>query len=350
MKVIQPFPASAHLCATLEQQARDVVYYQPAWLNLIAQVYGYSVNILTTTNTSGEISGFLPVCTLRSPITGKRLVALPFSDHCPLLAEDGTSAQELVDQALRLAGEQKARYLELRAGNHPVLAEHADLAESTLYARWLLPLHADPDVVWDGLSKSVKQMIKKSQRMGVTVRQVEKREEMAHYYRLHLQTRSKKHGMPTQPRRFFFGLWDAFAASGALQVLLAEHEGNVIAGMLLLASGSTIRDAYSASDASALWAAPNNLLMWQAITWGCTHGYKTLDMGRTARDNEGLMSFKRRWGATKEPLPYYYYPGVDGLASTSEQSWKFRLLTNCWRQLPLHVAGPLGGSLYKHLG
>jgi hypothetical protein len=334
----------------LEQQARDVVYYQPAWMNLIAQTYGYSINTLTTTNTNGAMTGFLPVCTLHSPITGKRMVALPFSDHCPLLAEDRASAQNLVDQALCLAGEQKARYLELRTGNHLVLAERGDLAESPLYVRWLLPLQADPDVLWDGLSKSVKQMIKKSQKMGVMVRLVEKREEMAHYYRLHLHTRSKKHGMPAQPQRFFFGLWDAFAASGTLQVLLAEHEGHVIAGMILLASGSTIRDAYSASDASALSMAPNNLLMWQAIVWGCTHGYKVLDMGRTARDNEGLMSFKRRWGAAKEPLAYYYYPRVGGLASTAEQSWKFRLLTNCWRQVPLQVAGPLGGCLYKHLG
>ncbi len=338
------------MSAMLEPQVRDVFSYQPAWLKLISQVYRYPVTLLTTTNTNREISGFLPVCTLHSPITGKRLVALPFSDHCPLLAEDRSSAQELVDQALRLASEQKARYLELRTGNHPVLAERCDLAESYLYVRWLLPLQAEPELVWDGLSKSVKQMIKKSQKLGVTVRLAEKREEMAHYYRLHLQTRSKKHGMPAQPQQFFFGLWDAFAASGTLQLLLAEYEGNVIAGMILLASGSTIRDAYSASDASALSLAPNNLVMWQAIVWGCTHGYKVLDMGRTACENEGLMSFKRRWGATKEPLAYYYAPRVDGLATTSERSWKFRLLTNCWRQVPLQVAGPLGGSLYKHLG
>jgi FemAB-related protein (PEP-CTERM system-associated) len=338
------------LSATLEQQIQDVWYYQPAWLNLITQVYGYTVTTLTTTNPTGEICGLLPVCSLRSPITEKRLVALPFSDYCPLLAEERASAEILIEQALCLAREQKARYLELRTGRHLALADHPGLAESALYARWLLPLHADPAVVWSGLSKSVKQMIKKSQKMGVTVRLAENREEMAQYYRLHLQTRSKKHGMPAQPQRFFFGLWDAFAASGQLQLLLAEHEGSVIAGMILLASGSTLRDAYSASDASSLSLAPNNLLLWEAITRGCARGYKLLDMGRTACDNEGLMSFKRRWGATKEPLVYYYHPRVEGLASTSEQSWKFRLITNCWRKMPLQVAGPLGGHLYKHLG
>ncbi len=55
-------------------------------------------------------------------------------------------------------------------------------------------------------------------------------------------------------------------------------------------------------------------------------------------------------GAIEEPLPYYYYPRVAGLAATSESSWAFRTLTACWKRLPLGVAQVLGGHLYKHLG
>src|SRR5947207_6410847 len=120
-----------------------------------------------------------------------------------------------------------------------------------------------------------------------------------------------------------------------MQVLLAEYEGIVIAGMILLACGTVVRYAYGASDESYLTLAPNNLLLWTAITWGCTHGYQTLDLGRTACENEGLMEFKRRWGAIKEPLPYYYYPHIAGLAATPESSRKFRLLTACWKRIPL---------------
>jgi lipid II:glycine glycyltransferase (peptidoglycan interpeptide bridge formation enzyme) len=156
--------------------------------------------------------------------------------------------------------------------------------------------------------------------------------------------------MPAQPQRFFLELWDRFAASAAMHVLLAEYQGAVIAGMILFASGTTMRYAYGASDEAYLHLAPNNLLMWTAILQGCAEGYQLLDMGRTACDNDGLMEFKRRWGAIKEPLPYYYYPRVAGLASTSERSWKYQFLTAGWKHLPLPVAGPLGGHLYKHLG
>lgn len=340
----------ARTSALLEQQIQETFAYQPAWLDLISRLYGYSVTPLTTTNSSGAITGYLPLCSLRSPLTGRRLVALPFSDHCPLVAEDEHSAQALIDQAVQLAQAQNARYLELRSGAHPVLAACSNLAESNLYVRWLLPLAQGAEAIWSGLRKPVQRQIKKSQNLGVQVRIAETRVDMDAYYRLHLQTRSKKHGMPAQPRRFFLGLWDTFADSNGVKLLLAEYEGTIIAGMILLACGSAIRYAYGASNERHLQLAPNNLLMWKAITWACEHGYQTLDLGRTACDNEGLMEFKRRWGATREPLTYYYYPQMAGLASTSEQSWKFRALTACWRQLPLQVAGPVGGHLYKHLG
>ena len=342
--------ADSNLNTFIEKHARGSLYYSQAWLDLIAQIYGYTHIPLITTNIVGQISGFLPLFAINSPLTGRRLVSLPFSDFCPLLAEDEASADALVDQAIQLTHEQKAKYLELRTGSNVILARRRDLAEGNLYVRWLLPLAADPESVWSGLRKPAQHQVKKSQKLGVQVRIAQLREDMSHYYRLHLQTRCKKHGMPAQPQSYFFALWDNFAKSGVMHLLLAEYQGTVIGGMILLASGTTIRYAYGASDEHYLNLAPNNLLMWTAIKLGCTQGYQTLDMGRTACDNQGLMEFKRRWGTIKEPLPYYYYPQMDGLASTSENSWKFRLLTACWKKLPLAVAGPLGGYLYKHLG
>jgi FemAB-related protein (PEP-CTERM system-associated) len=348
--MLQVSLVDSNLSAFIERQAKDSLYYNQAWLELITQLYGYSLIPLITTNTTGQVTGFLPLCSMHSPLTGRRLVGLPFSDLCPLLAADDASANDLIDQAVQIAQQQKTRYLELRTGSNEVLAKRSDLIEGNLYVRWLTPLDADPDIVWSSLQKTVKQKVRKSQKLGVQVRIAQQREDMAHFYRLHLQTRSKKHGMPTQPWRFFFDLWNSFAASDNVRLLLAEYQGTVIAGTILLVSGTTIRYAYSASDERYLHLAPNNLLLWEAITWSCTQGYKTLDLGRTAQDNEGLMAFKRGWGAIKEPLPYYYYPQMAGLASTSEASWKFHLLTSCWKRLPLWVAGPLGGFLYKHLG
>ena len=336
--------------AHVAHEMTHTLYYTPAWLDLITDVYGSSALPLTSTNASGRVTGYLPLCFIQSPVTGRRLVSLPFSDHCPLLATDEASANDLVDQAILLAQEKRARYLELRAGVNDVLAGRPDLVASDLYVRWLKRLTPDGDALWRSVDGSVRRAIKKAERLGVHVRMAQDRVEMERFYRLHLLTRSKKLGMPAQPRRYFSALWDAFAPSGALQLWLAEQQGVVVAGSILLASGTTLQLAYNASDARYQHARPVNRLLWTAMRWASTHGYDMFDLGRTARDNPGLMRFKRQMGAIMEPLPYYYYPRTAGLAATSERSWKYRLLTACWRRLPLRVAAPLGGSLYKHLG
>jgi hypothetical protein len=339
-----------HLQTFIEQQASEPLYFSHAWLGLVMKIYGYSIIPLVSTNAIGQITGYLPLSFIQSPITGRRLVSLPFADNCPLLASDDASATSLLDQAIYLAQEKRVKYLELRTGSNEMLTARSDFVEENLYVRWVLPLTSGSSAIWSGLRKTVQQTIRKSKKSGVQVRTAQKREEMAQYYRLHLLTRSKKHGMPAQPLSFFTGLWDAFAESGTLKLLLAEYQGTVVAGIILLASGTTVRYAYSASDQHYLHLAANNLLLWEGIIWAYSQGYTTLDLGRTACDNQGLMFYKRGWGAAMEPLPYYYFPHKMGLAATSESSLKFRLFTTCWKRLPTSIAGPLGGYLYSHLG
>ena len=200
----------------VRQQSNGSFYFEKAWLDLITRLYGYSLIPLTTKSPTGQITGFLPLCLMKSPLTGKRLVGLPFSDLCPLLAKDEASATDLINQAIDLAQQEKVRYLELRTGFHEVLAKRSDLVESNLYVEWLMPLAADPDIIWSKLRKPVQHQVKKSQKLDVHIRIAQNRADVAQYYRLHLQTRCKKHGMPAQPQRYFFELWDTFAASGAM--------------------------------------------------------------------------------------------------------------------------------------
>jgi CelD/BcsL family acetyltransferase involved in cellulose biosynthesis len=338
------------LALSIQGPSGNGFYMDERWLDLIQSIYGFNVTRLEARGSDGALRGYLPVCALSSPLTGRRIVSLPFSDICPLVATDNAIARQLVDQAVELGKKQRARYVELRTGSSALLEGRDDFIAADNYVSWRVELAAGESSVWSGVEKPVQRQVKKSRKMGVTVRFARQREDMDIYHRLHVGTRSGKHGMPAQPRAFFRGLWDLFGADGTLQVLFAEHEGQTIAGMVLFASGDTVRYAYGASEEQALHLAPNNLLMWESITWAINNSYHIFDMGRTARDNHGLMEYKRKWGATAEPLPYYYSPQVAGLASTSETSRKYQVLTACWKRLPLPVASTLGGILYKHLG
>jgi CelD/BcsL family acetyltransferase involved in cellulose biosynthesis len=347
-------PPQNAVSAFIAQHTAEPFYYQPAWLTLLSRLYSYPVHTLQTTDADGALTGLMPVMAVRSPLTGRRVVSLPFSDCCPPLASSDAAANALVDQALALAQAERARYLEVRSGALAALDARPDLTRNDLYSRWVVPLERDTQAMWKRVKSSSQQPVKKARKEGVIVRVGASLADVDAYHHLHLLTRSRKHGMPAQPARYFRDLWQTFndtdPATGQVRLLLAEHAGVVIAGMILLISGSTVRYAYSASDQRFLRLGPNNALMWEAISWASEQGYARFDMGRTAHDNAGLVGFKRSWGALEEPLPYYYYPQIAGLASTSEESWKYRLLTGGWRRLPLPVAEALGGVLYRHLG
>lgn len=342
--------ANADVRDFIASHARDIFYYHPAWLDVIESCYGYTPITLTTTDRDGRITGLLPLCYLQSPLTSRRLVSLPFSDSCPLLADDEISAHKLIDQAVQLAQQKRVRYLELRTGQNELLAERDDLATTNLYANWRIELGPDPDMILKRLHQGARRKIKKARNQGVQVRLAEKREDMLTYYHLHLLTRTKKHGMPSQPLSFFLRLWDTFAPDGTLHLELAEYEGKVVAAHITVFYGQVARYLYGASDERYQELGAGYLLTWEEIAWGCQHGYQTLDLGRTAYANPGLMQYKRSWGAIEEASPYYYYPTVQGLATTSENSRAYQLLTGCWQKLPLQISGPLGGYLYRHLG
>src|SRR5262249_40367842 len=161
---------------------------------------------------------------------------LPFADYCPLLAADDTCVESLIDQAIRLAQDIGVKYLELRVGNSSTLAKYPGLVAGNLYVQWLKPLMTDPAALWSSINISVRDKIKKARRLGVQTRMAQYREEVEHYYHLHLVTRSKKHGMPTQSRHYFYALWDAFVHSGNMQIWLAEYEGVVVASAITFTS------------------------------------------------------------------------------------------------------------------
>lgn len=334
----------------IERHTDEPFYYRRSWLELLSRLYGYSVYTLTSRAPDGSLAGFLPVMAIHSPLTGRRVVSLPFSDFCPPLVASDAAMQDLLEQTLALAREERARYVELRSGQIEALNGQPGLARNDLYTRWVIPLLADLQAVWKQAKSSARGHVRKASRQGVKVRVGKSVSDVDAYHQLHLRTRSRKHGMPAQSRRFFHELWETFGATGGARVLLAEYEGAVVAGKILLISGATVRDAYAASDERFLRLGPNDALMWEAISWSSGAGYTRYDMGRTARDNPGLAQFKRSWGAVEEPLPYYYAPDVAGLAATSEASWRYRMLTACWRRLPLPVAAQVGGMLYRHLG
>jgi CelD/BcsL family acetyltransferase involved in cellulose biosynthesis len=278
------------------------IFHHPGWLRLLGEQYRYPISAWCVTGPEGRLTAGLPVALVRSRLTGSRLISIPFSDTCAPLRDP---ASEL-DAATLPEGieEQRVRAglpLEVR-GEIPGVPGGMVVQK---YAQHRLALEPDVEQVERRFAKSqVKRGIAKAVREGVTVARHQDRDALARFYAMHLATR-RHQGVPTQPRRFILRFSELFGAGHGF-VLLARHQGRDVAGAVFLAAGSTLTYKYGASRRDALAVRPNNLLFMEAIRWGCEHGMRTLDFGRTDLDNDGLMAFKRSWGADELPLAYTY--------------------------------------------
>jgi hypothetical protein len=66
------------------------LFHSVEWLAALKDTYGYEPRAYTTAARGEELENGLLFSSVKSWVTGSRLVSAPFSDHCdPMLANDG---------------------------------------------------------------------------------------------------------------------------------------------------------------------------------------------------------------------------------------------------------------------
>jgi len=321
-------------------QPEATLFHHPAWSHLLAEVYGYVPFVRAFVDDAGTLVAGLPVMEIRSALTGRRFVSLPFTDYCPPLVRQGEDSRALA-QALERDWDGHTR-LEIRAPlpkqPHLHLWSHA--------TRHILTIGRDERAVLASFDKDTRYNIRRGQRNGVTVALERSLEGMAAFYRLQVLTRHRL-GVPVQPWRFFQNLHRQVVEPGLGFVLLAQADGALLSGAVLLSWNGTLIGKYLASDAQRWAMRPNYVVIWEAIRWACQNGYHTVDFGRTDHKDVGLRRFKRGWGTYEEPLTYSFLarkaPGPLGQRAQ-------RALSCLIRHLPERVCCAIGELLYAHFG
>ena len=314
-------------------------FHHPIWANLLSRCYGYRAMALVITDEVGDIRAGLPIIEVGGPLTGRRWVSLPFTDYCPLLV-DGRSIREvraaLVDE---LRGN-RIQALELRAHlpSGPRVHSYADAVRHTTV------LGDDPDEVYTRFSRMHQRNIRKAERAGVRVERSRSPHVMQEFYRLHLLTR-RRLGVPVQPFRFFRLLLDQMVEADLGFVLVARVNGEPAAAAVFLTWNGTMIYKYGASDPAYWDSRPNNLLFWQAIGWGCEHGYHTFDWGRTDLEDQGLRQFKDGWGAEGRPLSYSV---IADTPPRESQHRMHRAVEAVIKPSPIWVCRAIGELFYKY--
>jgi hypothetical protein len=316
-------------------------FHGAAWARVLHGAYGFDP-VYFTTGDGERLSSLLPVMDVRSWLTGRRGISLPFTDACAPLAADAASARALFEAARDDAKRSDWKYLECRGGR----ALLGDPPASTSFFGHRLDLSPGEARLFADTADSVRRAVRKADHSGLTITFSCELADVRAFYRLLGKTR-KRHGLPAQPFRFFAAIHRHILAQNQGCVVLARHGGVPVAGAVFFHFSRTALYKFGASDERFQHLRANNKVMWEAIAWHAQKGFAQLDFGRTSLANAGLRRFKLGWGATEHPIDYVRYdlPAAAFTAGRDESSgWYNRL----FRRLPVSLSRVAGALLYKH--
>lgn len=318
------------------------IFHHPVWVKLLSECYRYPSTILAIRDQNDSLAAGIPFLKINSPITGKRWVALPFSDYCRPLFTDPAALNELVTWMVQLFHSRFTHQIEVRWA----LPEGLHFTGTTGFVLHTIQLCPDIEQLAKQIKRTHLQNIHSAENRGVTVIHGRELIHMEEFYRLQIETR-KRHGIPVQPWRYFRSLWEKVIAQDYGFILLAHKDNEYLAGMVYLHWNDTLIAKYAASREDRLNLRPNNLLFWEGIRWGCETGYSRFDMGRTELINEGLRNFKNRWGSIEEPLIYSRLSRKSSNPSTGKLA---NLLHRFIQNSPDWVCQATGEVFYRHFG
>ena len=323
---------------------RASAFHQTGWLRALACTYGYKPFVLTSTPPGQTLRDGIVLCGVCSWITGRRLVSLPFADHCDPLLGDADNLQDFIEWLRSDCDRRAYRYVELRpvrvaagrcSGLHPSSSFYFhELDLSPSLGEMFQRLHKD----------SIRRKIRRAEREQLSCTIGRSEHLLEEFYQLLLITR-RRHQLPPQPRIWFQNL--VAHMGNRVQVMVAKKDDTPIAALITLRHGSSVVYKYGCSDDKfhSLGAMP--FLLWRLIQESKDAGAEKIDLGRSDIDNDGLNTFKDRFGAKKTMLTYYRYPDVERDQKSSGRSSLLHRLVPFMPDAALRIAGAL---LYKHMG
>lgn len=319
-------------------------FHTRAWLSALQATYGYRPLVLTTSPPGAALTDALVFCDVNSWLTGRRLVSLPFSDHCEPLLSDPANLEALLLHARNRVEQGSYKRLEIRphsAKGEEVRSFRAK-GDAVLHR---LDLTAPADQLFRSFHKDcIQRKIRRAERENLVYEEGNSEPQLNDFYRLMTMTR-RRHGLPPQPLRWFRALIAAFGPD--LKIRIVRKDGTAVASILTLSHRQTMVYKYGCSDASANKFGGTPMLFWQTIQDAKANGQNQLDMGRSDLEDPGLSVFKEHWGSVPTPLIYWTYPAKQ---PKPQPSWKKACKDKAIAASSDRLLQLAGNVLYRHMG
>jgi CelD/BcsL family acetyltransferase involved in cellulose biosynthesis len=328
-----------------EQHPRFSVFHTTGWLEALRRTYGYEPIVYTTSPPGSILTNGIVFCRVSSWLTGRRLVSLPFADHCEPLVERPEEREEIFGALQRTFGQEKLKYIEIRPRNAELTAG-SGIRKSDLFCFHSLDLRpALADLFGRFQKDSTQRKIRRAEREGLFYEAGRSQALLNEFYRLSFLTR-QRHKLPPQPIEWFQNL---IACLGdRLRIHVAFNGEQAIASILTLRHGRTLVYKYGCSDANFHKLGGMPLLFWKAIQEAKEQGLEELDFGRSDSDNAGLIAFKGHFGAAESELTYVRWCAPHRRSLT--EGYGMKIAKRLVGHMPSGLLTTAGRILYKHVG
>jgi peptidoglycan pentaglycine glycine transferase (the first glycine) len=169
---------------------------------------------------------------------------------------------------------------------------------------WILDLRPGEQELLAGMKEKWRYNIRLAARKGVTIRKGTAQADLDMFYRIY-ETTSERDQFFIHDKGHYedvMKLYGGYEEDGQAVLLLAEYEGQAIAGIIVLRFGQWSWYMYGASANEHRNLMPNHLLQWTGIQWAKSHGchyynFRGIpDILEEGQELYGVYVFKRGFG------------------------------------------------------
>jgi lipid II:glycine glycyltransferase (peptidoglycan interpeptide bridge formation enzyme) len=185
----------------------------------------------------------------------------------------------------------------------------AEFQPSTHVMRLSLPPDSTETTVLAGFTRSIRQRIRAAEKAGITVREDSGGQLIDAFGEL-LVERARDLHIDMRRDTGYLTAWRHLVAAGHARLLVAEHGGQLLGGLLLYIQAGMLSTAYSADRAALRRQFPGtmHLVRWRAIRDALAMGAPAIELGGVDlpghreppgpdEPNHGLYEHKRSFGA-----------------------------------------------------
>lgn len=165
----------------------------------------------------------------------------------------------------------------------------------------LVDLTPDEETILARMKKDCRYSVRMAARKGVTVRPAETVEDVQAWYTL-METTSARKQFGIHTFDYYLNAWRIFSQEHQARLLLAEYQGQLLAGIFVAAFAKKGYYLYAGSGNEHRNLMPSYLLQWEGMRWAKQEGaleYDLWGIPETDREDEamaGVYKFKAEWG------------------------------------------------------